>query len=107
MSYCSGLFKKERNITAQKSGSDIISRMARHFDEDRDLADIRVMDGLYILLSLRAYLYVPEPDALAEEFSSRNVGFFLPLQDNEDGLRGFEIKDADGYLLYFGRPNSK
>jgi len=51
-----------------------------------------------------AYLYVPDPDALAEEFASRNVEFFLPLQDNDDGLRGFEIKDADGYILYFGRP---
>lgn len=51
-----------------------------------------------------AYLYVPDPDALAAEFASRNVEFFLPLQDNDDGLRGFEIKDADGYLLYFGCP---
>jgi catechol 2,3-dioxygenase-like lactoylglutathione lyase family enzyme len=51
-----------------------------------------------------AYVYVPDPDALAEEFASRNVVFFLPLQDNDDGLRGFEIKDADGYILYFGRP---
>ena len=50
-----------------------------------------------------AYLNVPDPDALAAEFATRNVEFFLPLQDNdEDGLRGFEIKDADGYLLYFG-----
>ena len=52
-----------------------------------------------------AYLHVPDPDALAAEFSSRNVEFFLPIQDNtEDGLRGFEVKDADGYLLFFGRP---
>ena len=52
-----------------------------------------------------AYLHVPDPDALAAEFSSRNVEFFLPIQDNtEDGLRGFELKDADGYLLFFGRP---
>ena len=51
-----------------------------------------------------AYLNVPDPDALAAEFSSRNIEFFHPLSDNdEDGLRGFEIKDADGYLLYFGR----
>ena len=50
-----------------------------------------------------AYLYVPDPDALAAEFSSRNVEFVTPLGDNDDGLRGFEIKDADGYLLYFGR----
>jgi catechol 2,3-dioxygenase-like lactoylglutathione lyase family enzyme len=53
-----------------------------------------------------AYLYVPDPDALAEEFASRGVEFFLPLQDNSDNLRGFELKDADGYVLYFGRPNS-
>lgn len=52
-----------------------------------------------------AYLHVPDPDALAVEFASRNVDFFLPLKDtySEDGLRGFEVKDADGYLLFFGR----
>jgi catechol 2,3-dioxygenase-like lactoylglutathione lyase family enzyme len=53
-----------------------------------------------------AYLYVPDPDALAAEFSSRNVEFFQPLRDDGDGLRGFEVKDADGYLLFFGRPRS-
>lgn len=52
-----------------------------------------------------AYIYVPDPDALAEEFESRGVEFFLPLQDNTDNLRGFELKDVDGYILYFGRPN--
>jgi catechol 2,3-dioxygenase-like lactoylglutathione lyase family enzyme len=53
-----------------------------------------------------AYMYVPDPDALAEEFSSRNVSFFSPIDDNPgDGLRGFEVQDADGYLLFFGRPN--
>jgi catechol 2,3-dioxygenase-like lactoylglutathione lyase family enzyme len=51
-----------------------------------------------------AYLVVPDPDALAAEFSSRNVNFFQPLKDDEDGLRGFEVKDADGYILFFGRP---
>ena len=50
-----------------------------------------------------AYLNVPDPDALAAEFSSRNVAFFEPLQDTGDGLRGFEIQDADGYVLFFGR----
>ena len=51
-----------------------------------------------------AYIHVPDPDALAAEFASRNVEFFQPIIDNDDGLRGFEIKDADGYLLYFGHP---
>jgi catechol 2,3-dioxygenase-like lactoylglutathione lyase family enzyme len=53
-----------------------------------------------------AFLHVPDPDALAAEFSSRNVEFFLPLSDGDDGLRGFEVKDADGYLLFFGRRRS-
>ena len=52
-----------------------------------------------------AYVYVPDPDALAAEFASRNVEFFEPLKNNHDDLRGFEIKDADGYVLFFGRPN--
>jgi len=51
-----------------------------------------------------AFVIVPDPDALAAEFASRNVEFFEPLKETNDGLRGFEIKDADGYLLFFGRP---
>lgn len=53
-----------------------------------------------------AYLDVPDPDALAAEFSSRNVKFFQPLKNDGDGLRGFTVKDADGYVLFFGRPRS-
>jgi catechol 2,3-dioxygenase-like lactoylglutathione lyase family enzyme len=51
-----------------------------------------------------AYLYVPDPDALAAEFALRNVEFSEPLKDTHDGLRGFELKDSDGYVLFFGRP---
>jgi catechol 2,3-dioxygenase-like lactoylglutathione lyase family enzyme len=51
-----------------------------------------------------AYVYVPDPDALAAEFAARNVEFFEPLRDTDDGLRGFELKDANGYLLFFGCP---
>lgn len=54
-----------------------------------------------------AYLYVPDPDALAAEFASREVVFSQPLQDTHDGLRGFEITDIDGYVLFFGRPRAK
>ena len=54
-----------------------------------------------------AYIHVPDPDALAAEFSSRNVEFFRPLFKDEDGDRlwGFEVTDTDGYVLFFGRPN--
>ena len=51
-----------------------------------------------------AYVNVPNPDALAAEFTSRGVSFSVPLKDTDDGLRGFELKDADGYVLFFGRP---
>lgn len=51
-----------------------------------------------------AYVNVPDPDALAAEFTSRGVIFSVPLKDTSDGLRGFELKDADGYVLFFGRP---
>ena len=51
-----------------------------------------------------AYFYVTDPDCLAAELSSRHVEFSAPLTDTHDGLRGFEVKDADGYVLFFGRP---
>jgi catechol 2,3-dioxygenase-like lactoylglutathione lyase family enzyme len=51
-----------------------------------------------------AYVSVPDPDALAAEFASRGVSFASPLQDTHDGLRGFELEDTDGYVLFFGRP---
>src|SRR6476469_8810249 len=51
-----------------------------------------------------AYLHVPDPDALEKEFSSRGVELFQPLKDDDDGLRGFTVQDADRYVLFFGRP---
>jgi catechol 2,3-dioxygenase-like lactoylglutathione lyase family enzyme len=51
-----------------------------------------------------AYVGVPDPDALAAEFASRGVPFSESLKDTNDGLRGFELHDADGYTLFFGRP---
>ena len=53
-----------------------------------------------------AYIHTPDPDALAAEFAFRHVPFFRPIENNSDNLRGFEIQDPNGYVLYFGRPNS-
>ncbi len=59
-------------------------------------------------LRLDAFVYAPNPDALAAEFADRFVdggaAFSVPLKDTHDGLRGFEICDPDGYVLFFGRP---
>jgi catechol 2,3-dioxygenase-like lactoylglutathione lyase family enzyme len=54
-----------------------------------------------------AYVGVPDPDALAAEFAERGVTFSAPLKDTNDGLRGFELEDVDGYVLFFGRPGEK
>jgi catechol 2,3-dioxygenase-like lactoylglutathione lyase family enzyme len=51
-----------------------------------------------------AYISVQDPDALAAEFGDRGAAFSVPLQDTHDGLRGFEVTDPDGYVLFFGRP---
>ena len=51
-----------------------------------------------------AYVYVPDPDALAAEFTGCGAAFSALLRDTHDGLRGFEVTDPDGYVLFFGRP---
>jgi catechol 2,3-dioxygenase-like lactoylglutathione lyase family enzyme len=51
-----------------------------------------------------AYVFAPDPDALAAEFTDRGAVFSIPLEDTHDGLRGFELLDPDGYVIFFGRP---
>jgi len=51
-----------------------------------------------------AFVYAPDPDALAADFADHGAAFRAPLTDTHDGLRGFEICDPDGYVLFFGRP---
>ena len=51
-----------------------------------------------------AFILCPEPDALFAEFQSRGLTFHEPLADTSDGLRAFELKDCDGYVLCFGKP---
>ena len=55
-------------------------------------------------LRLDAFVYASDPDALAAEFAEQGAVFSKPLEDTHDGLRGFEISDPDGYVLFFGRP---
>jgi catechol 2,3-dioxygenase-like lactoylglutathione lyase family enzyme len=51
-----------------------------------------------------AFVYASDPDALAAEFADHDAVLSAPLKDTHDGLRGFEICDPDGYVLFFGRP---
>ena len=50
-----------------------------------------------------AYIYTLDPDTLFAEFRQRGVSFVKELSFIDDGLWGFEIADADGYVLAFFR----
>jgi catechol 2,3-dioxygenase-like lactoylglutathione lyase family enzyme len=50
-----------------------------------------------------AYVYTRDPDALFDEFRQRGVSFLKALSFIDDGLWGFEVSDADGYVLAFFR----
>jgi len=58
-------------------------------------------------IRLDAFVYAPDPDALAAEFLNHGATFSAPLKDTHDGLRGFELTDPDGYVLFFGRPRGE
>jgi catechol 2,3-dioxygenase-like lactoylglutathione lyase family enzyme len=81
------------------------SSMIMFKDVDVDPIPNYARDIGHGIASWDAYIYVPDPDALYEEFAARNVEFKVPICDNSDDLRGFEVKDVNGYILYFGRPN--
>lgn len=53
-----------------------------------------------------AFVYAGDPDGLAVELAGRGLELHTDLRDRDDGLRGFEVRDPDGYVLFFGRPRS-
>ena len=54
-----------------------------------------------------AYIYTLDPDALFDEFSQRGASFVKKLSFIDEGLWGFEITDADGYVLAFFQLRNK
>jgi catechol 2,3-dioxygenase-like lactoylglutathione lyase family enzyme len=50
-----------------------------------------------------AYIYTLDPDVLFDEFSQRGASFVKKLSFIDEGLWGFEVTDADGYVLAFFR----
>ena len=50
-----------------------------------------------------AHIYSMDPDALFDEFSRRGASFVKKLSFIDEGLWGFAITDADGYVLAFFR----
>ena len=54
-----------------------------------------------------AYVYTMDPDSLFAEFKQRAAKFVKELSFIDDGLWGFEVTDADGYVLAFFRTRDK
>jgi hypothetical protein len=50
-----------------------------------------------------ACIYALDPDPLFAEFKQRGASFVKELSFIDDGLWGFEVTDADGYVLAFFR----
>ena len=48
-----------------------------------------------------AYVYTLDPDRLFAEFKQRGVSFVQELSFIDKGLWGFEVADADGYVIAF------
>ena len=48
------------------------------------------------------FVFVYDVDALYEEYSAMQVSFLTKPQDREYGMRDFDLKDPDGYILTFG-----
>ena len=48
-----------------------------------------------------AYIYTQDPDPLFAEFQRRGASFVKELSFIDDGLWGFEVTDADGYVIAF------
>jgi Glyoxalase/Bleomycin resistance protein/Dioxygenase superfamily len=46
-----------------------------------------------------AYIYTLNPETLFNEFKERGVSFVKELSFIDQGLWGFEVTDADGYVL--------
>jgi catechol 2,3-dioxygenase-like lactoylglutathione lyase family enzyme len=54
-----------------------------------------------------AWIYSTNVDAVHEEFRQRGVVFETDPSWIEDGIWGFKVNDADGYLLVFGEARDR
>jgi hypothetical protein len=49
------------------------------------------------------YFFVEGIDALANEYSERNVTFTRPIRTEDHGMREFEVSDVNRFRLRFGQ----
>lgn len=51
------------------------------------------------------YIFVHDVDALYKAYQERGINIHTPIGDQEYGMRDFDIKDPNGYILTFGKGN--
>jgi uncharacterized glyoxalase superfamily protein PhnB len=50
-----------------------------------------------------AYIHVDDADAIYAELEDRGVEMFAPPENQENGMREFELTDNSGHFLMFGQ----
>lgn len=48
------------------------------------------------------YVFVHDVNKLYEEYMAKNVDIHTPIDTRDYGMRDFDIKDPDGYIICFG-----
>lgn len=49
------------------------------------------------------YIFVDDVDAVYEEYKTNGLEMFAPPEDQEYGMREFEVRDMNGHFLTFGQ----
>ena len=52
------------------------------------------------------FIHLDNPERYASELVDRGTELLRPVHLRDDGLRGIEVEDADGYVLFFGVPEA-
>mgnify|MGYP000509777768 FL=1 len=87
----------------------IVGRGATQFllkDPREDDAPLRALPNreLHPNAPWDAFVLVDNPDDLAAELAARPGAPAVQVGERDDGLRGFEVTDPDGHVLFLGRP---
>jgi len=49
------------------------------------------------------YIFVHDIDAVYREFSEKKISINTPIGNREYGMREFDVRDPDGYIMGFGK----
>lgn len=48
------------------------------------------------------YIFVTDVDAVYDEYKARGLDIFTPPEDQDHGMREFEVMDLNGHFMTFG-----